>query len=139
MRLDYGEVKEKALDRLRHKIDKNFQRLAKLWPADPRDPRDEKKRIELAKGGLLADAYRWVLDNPDFNRWRQLSESRLLWIKGDPGKGKTMLLCGIINELERPITVNGGNLAYYFCQAADSRINNATSVLRGLIYPFSHM
>ncbi|KAK4207227.1 vegetative incompatibility protein HET-E-1, partial [Rhypophila decipiens] len=64
--------------------------------------------------------YRWVFDNPDFNRWRQLAESRLLWIKGDPGKGKTMLLCGIINELERPITVNGGNLAYFFCQAADS-------------------
>ncbi|KAK4441872.1 heterokaryon incompatibility protein-domain-containing protein, partial [Podospora aff. communis PSN243] len=134
MRLDYGEGKEKAFDRLRHKIDKNYQRLAKLWPADPRDPRDEKKRIELAKGGLLADAYRWVFDNPDFNRWRQLSESRLLWIKGDPGKGKTMLLCGIINELERPVTVNGGNLAYFFCQATDSRINNATAVLRGLIY-----
>ncbi|KAK4205936.1 heterokaryon incompatibility protein-domain-containing protein, partial [Rhypophila decipiens] len=108
--------------------------LAKLWSADPRDPRHEKERIELAKGGLLADAYRWVFDNPDFKRWRQLSESRLLWIKGDPGKGKTMLLCGVINELERPITVNGGNLAYFFCQATDSRINNATSVLRGLIY-----
>ncbi|KAM7209854.1 Heterokaryon incompatibility protein (HET) domain containing protein [Rhypophila decipiens] len=130
----YGEGKEKAFDRLQEKIDKNSHRLAKLWPADPRDPRHEKERIELAKGGLLADAYRWVFDNPDFKRWRQLSESRLLWIKGDPGKGKTMLLCGIINELERPITVNGGNLAYFFCQATDSRINNATSVLRGLIY-----
>ncbi|KAM7215276.1 NACHT domain containing protein [Rhypophila decipiens] len=130
----YGEGKEKAFDRLQEKIDKNSHCLAKLWPADPQDPRDEKKRIELAKGGLLADAYRWVFDNPDFKRWRQLAESRLLWIKGDPGKGKTMLLCGIINELERPITVNGGNLAYFFCQATDSRINNATSVLRGLIY-----
>ncbi|KAM7190941.1 hypothetical protein V8F33_009174 [Rhypophila sp. PSN 637] len=130
----YGEGKEKAFDRLQEKIDKNSHRLAKLWPADPRDPRHEKERIELAKGGLLADAYRWVFDNPDFKRWRQLSESRLLWIKGDPGKGKTMLLCGIINELERPITVNGGNLAYFFCQATDSRINNATSVLRGLLY-----
>ncbi|KAM7195031.1 Heterokaryon incompatibility protein (HET) domain containing protein [Rhypophila sp. PSN 637] len=130
----YGEGKEKAFDRLQEKINKNSHRLIKLWPADPRDPRDEKKRIELAKGGLLADAYRWVFDNPDFNRWRQLAESRLLWIKGDPGKGKTMLLCGIINELERPIAINGGNLAYFFCQATDPRINNGTSVLRGLIY-----
>ncbi|KAM7210451.1 NACHT domain containing protein [Rhypophila decipiens] len=130
----YGEGGQKALKRLRDKIHEDYLCLAKLWSADPRDPRHEKERIELAKGGLLADAYRWVFDNPDFKRWRQLSESRLLWIKGDPGKGKTMLLCGIINELERPITVNGGNLAYFFCQAADSRINNATSVLRGLIY-----
>ncbi|KAM7182619.1 NACHT domain containing protein [Rhypophila sp. PSN 637] len=130
----YGEGGQKALKRLRDKIHEDYLCLAKLWSADPRDPRHEKERIELAKGGLLADAYRWVFDNPDFKRWRQLSESRLLWIKGDPGKGKTMLLCGIINELERPITVNGGNLAYFFYQATDSRINNATSVLRGLIY-----
>ncbi|KAM7208990.1 NACHT domain containing protein [Rhypophila decipiens] len=130
----YGERRQKALKRLRDKIDEDYLCLAKLWSTEPRDPRVEKKRIELAKGGLLVDAYRWVFDNPDFNRWRQLSESRLLWIKGDPGKGKTMLLCGIINELERPITINGGNLAYFFCQATDSRINNATSVVRGLIY-----
>ncbi|KAM7216074.1 HET domain containing protein [Rhypophila decipiens] len=130
----YGEGKEKAFKRLQDKFQEDYRALAKLWSTEPRDPRVEKKRIELAKGGLLVDAYRWVFDNPDFNRWRSSPESRLLWIKGDPGKGKTMLLCGIINELERPITVNGGNLAYFFCQATDSRINNATSVLRGLIY-----
>ncbi|GAB1311808.1 hypothetical protein MFIFM68171_02018 [Madurella fahalii] len=139
----YGEGKEKAFDRLQEKIDKNSHRLAKLWSTDPRsanprDPRVEKERIELVKGGLLADAYRWVFDNPDFNRWRQLPESRLLWIKGDPGKGKTMLLCGLIDELERPVIADGGNLAYFFCQATDSRINNATAVLRGLIYLLAH-
>lgn len=130
----YGEGKEKAFDRLQEKIDKNSHRLAKLWSAGPRDPRVEKERIELAKGGLLVDAYHWVFDNPDFNGWHQLPESRLLWIKGDPGKGKTMLLCGIIDELERPVIADGGNLAYFFCQATDSRINNATAVLRGVIY-----
>ncbi|KAK4143612.1 NACHT domain-containing protein [Dichotomopilus funicola] len=130
----YGEGKAKAFDRLQEKIEKNVHRLAKLWSADPRDPRVEKKGIELAKGGLLANAYRWVFDNHDFNRWRYQTESRLLWIKGDPGKGKTMLLCGIIDELERPVIADGGNLAYFFCQATDSRINNATAVLRGIIY-----
>jgi hypothetical protein len=100
------------------------------------DPRDDKTRIQRTKGGLLQDSYRWVLDNPDFQRWRDHSESRLLWIKGDPGKGKTMLLCGIINELDRdgPTDVCHRNVAYFFCQATDSRINNATAVLRGLIY-----
>ena len=65
------------------------------------DPRHDKKRIEETKGGLLADLYRWVLHNDDFQRWRDDGQSPLLWIKGDPGKGKTMLLCGIINELEK--------------------------------------
>ncbi|KAK3947045.1 NACHT domain-containing protein [Pseudoneurospora amorphoporcata] len=134
----YGEGRPKALKRLQDKVHENYLCLAKLWPTGPREPHVEKERIEQAKGGLLANAYRWVFDNPDFNRWRQLRESRLLWIKGDPGKGKTMLLCGIIDELERRVIADGGNLAYFFCQATDSRINNATAVLRGLIYLLAH-
>ncbi|KAK3950875.1 hypothetical protein QBC32DRAFT_315464 [Pseudoneurospora amorphoporcata] len=51
------------------KVYEDYLCLAKLWSTDPRDPYVEKERIELAKGGLLADAYRWVFDNPDFNRW----------------------------------------------------------------------
>lgn len=47
-----------------------------------------------------------------------------------------MLLCGITNQLERGINADGHchNLAYFFCQATDSRINDATTMLRGLIY-----
>ncbi|KAK4196096.1 vegetative incompatibility protein HET-E-1 [Triangularia verruculosa] len=100
------------------------------------DPRDDKARIERTKGGLLQDSYRWVLDNPEFQQWRNHPTSRLLWIKGDPGKGKTMLLCGIINELGRDTSADAcrRNVAYFFCQATDSRINNTTAVLHGLIY-----
>jgi hypothetical protein len=97
------------------------------------DPRADKARIEQTKGGLLADAYKWVLGNDEFRRWRDDENSRLLWIKGDPGKGKTMLLCGIIHELEKSVG-NTGLLSYFFCQATDTRINSAAAVLRGLIY-----
>ncbi|KAF2476795.1 WD40 repeat-like protein [Lindgomyces ingoldianus] len=97
------------------------------------DPCHDKERIEKTKGGLLEDSYRWILQNPDFQRWRDDDQSRLLWIKGDPGKGKTMLLCGIINELNKPMTKTG-QLSFFFCQATDSRINSATAVLRGLLY-----
>ncbi|KAJ5875197.1 uncharacterized protein N7473_012544 [Penicillium subrubescens] len=96
-------------------------------------PHDDKDRIEQTNGGLLIDSYRWILDNEQFKQWQDNQSSRLLWIKGDPGKGKTMLLCGIINELTRSIGDNA-NLAFFFCQATDVRINSATAVLRGLIY-----
>ncbi|KAL2138289.1 hypothetical protein VTI28DRAFT_7153 [Corynascus sepedonium] len=96
------------------------------------DPRQDKKRIEQTKGGLLVDSYRWVLNNTEFQRWRDDGQSRLLWIKGDPGKGKTMLLCGIINELKSASA--SSLLSFFFCQATDTSINNATAVLRGLIY-----
>jgi hypothetical protein len=44
-----------------------------------------------------------------------------------------MLLCGIINELERSMA-KSDLLSYFFYQAADSRINNPTAMLRGLAY-----
>ncbi|KAK1241360.1 hypothetical protein MKX08_001334 [Trichoderma sp. CBMAI-0020] len=95
------------------------------------DPRDDKTRIEETKGNLLRDSYCWILDHDDFQMWRNDPQCRLLWIKGDPGKGKTMLLCGIINELE---VLKACCLSYFFCQATEARLRSATAVLRGLIY-----
>lgn len=95
------------------------------------DPSDDKKRIEQTKGGLLQESYTWVLGNLEYQQWLDSEDSRLLWIKGDPGKGKTMLLCGIINELSsRP----GHCVCYFFCQATDQQLNNASAALRGLIF-----
>ncbi|KAK4141539.1 WD40-repeat-containing domain protein [Dichotomopilus funicola] len=96
------------------------------------DPREDKVRIELDKGGLLRESYHWVLSHVDFLRWRNDRHAHLLWIKGDPGKGKTMLLCGIIDELKA--TALTANISFFFCQATHARINTATAVLRGLIY-----
>ncbi|WYZ42120.1 hypothetical protein EsH8_V_001015 [Colletotrichum jinshuiense] len=96
------------------------------------DPRDDKERIERTKGGLLRESFDWILDHDDFRRWHEHGQSRLLWIKGDPGKGKTMLACGIISELEkRPEDIV---LSYFFCQATDVSLNSATCVVRGLLY-----
>ncbi|TGJ70665.1 hypothetical protein EYR41_002698 [Orbilia oligospora] len=99
------------------------------------DPRLDKERIESTKGGLFDDYYKWILDNPDFKKWRSDDQYHILWISGDPGKGKTMLLCGIVNELKRDNSAaDGFYLSYFFCQGTDARINNATAVLRGLIF-----
>lgn len=44
-----------------------------------------------------------------------------------------MLLCGIIEDLKKTPGENS-NLGYFFCQATDSRINSASSVVAGLIF-----
>lgn len=79
-----------------------------------------------------------MLENAAYQQWRRTENTQVLWIKGDPGKGKTMLLCGIIDELtalEHSTNQQPGVLvSYFFCEAADARSNDATSVLRGLIY-----
>jgi hypothetical protein len=127
----YGEGAEEAFGRLHDKIRKLEECLRDLRPTDPRK---DKERIEEAKGGLLEGSYRWVLDNASFQQWLNGPHSRLLWVKGDPGKGKTMLLCGIIDELQKTTAARAACVSYFFCQATDSRINSATAVLRGLLY-----
>lgn len=97
------------------------------------NPHDDKDRIEGDKGGLLKDSYRWILGHDDFKQWQNDPESQLLWIKGDPGKGKTMLLCGIINELAASTADDTTTISFFFCQAAIPDINNATAALRGLL------
>lgn len=97
------------------------------------NPRHDKNRIEKDKGGLLKGAYSWILDHDNFKQWHNQKHSQLLWIKGDPGKGKTMLLCGIVKELTEsaPDTTI---ISFFFCQATHTQLNNATAVLRGLIF-----
>ncbi|KAJ5348537.1 uncharacterized protein N7506_001790 [Penicillium brevicompactum] len=97
------------------------------------DPHHDKDRIQNTNGGLFKDSYCWILDNEEFQQWQNNQSNCLLWIRGDPGKGKTMLLCGIIDELTR-LFGDTANISFFFCQATDVRINNATAVLRGLIY-----
>jgi NACHT domain len=97
------------------------------------NPNDDMTRIERTKGGLLDNLYVWILRHRDFTNWRNEDKTRLLWIRGDPGKGKTMLLIGVIRELQKSIHPMG-LLSYFFCQGTDSRLNNATAVLRGLMY-----
>ena len=43
-----------------------------------------------------------------------------------------MLMCGIIDELNK--AADRCRITYFFCQAADARLNNALAVVKGLIY-----
>jgi hypothetical protein len=120
------------------------------------DPRQDRARIEGDKDKLRKDCYAWILEDASFQQWRTQTDSRLLWINGDPGKGKTMMTMGVIDELSRAdravsplntmstvlarlglgslISSEPPLLAYFFCQNTRPELNNAISVLRGLIY-----
>ncbi|KAI9370261.1 WD40-repeat-containing domain protein [Aspergillus egyptiacus] len=101
------------------------------------DPRDDKLRIEQAKGGL----------HSLFQKWRCDEQTSALWIRGDAGKGKTMLMIAIIDELTKSMDgssrVDGAPvLSYFLCQGTDARLNNAASVrptlLRHLREKYDH-
>ena len=94
------------------------------------DPDLDKRRIEAVKGGLLKLSYEWILRNSKFTQW--LKQGGLLWINAGPGKGKTMLTCGIINELRASCSTRP--VIFYFCEAANNDNNTAAAILRGLLY-----
>jgi hypothetical protein len=111
------------------------------------DPREDRARIEGDKDRLLRGCYAWILDDDSFQQWRTQNASRLLWIRGDPGKGKTMMTMGAIDELSQPrpshetileAPVLSDNptplVSFFFCQSTIPALNNAVSVLRGLVY-----
>ncbi|KAF5848985.1 hypothetical protein GGP41_010115 [Bipolaris sorokiniana] len=116
------------------------------------DPREDRTRIEDGKDKLLRDCYIWILEDRNFQQWRSQGGPRLLWIKGDPGKGKTMMTMGLIAELSQGYKIRSPSwtvskvlyklklgfepclVAYFFCQNTRPEINSAVSVLRGLIY-----
>ena len=99
----------------------------------------EIESLQKRKDQLLEDSYKWILDNQeykDFTDWHHGNTKRLLWIKGDAGKGKTMLLIGIVTELSDELNTqfDKSHLSYFFCQGTNDRLNTATAILRGLIW-----
>ncbi len=100
------------------------------------DPRVDKVRIEASKDTLLKDSYAWILNDLNFLGWWDNNDIWLLWIKGDPGKGKTIVMIAFVAELSRRLKSKprSGILSYFFCQSTDPKLNNAVSDLKSLIY-----
>jgi hypothetical protein len=71
----YGEGSKKAFKRLEKEIGKLEECLRDLRLTNPRH---HKRHIEHIKGGLLEASYYWILDNDDFQTWRNGEQSRLL-------------------------------------------------------------
>ncbi|EAQ91099.1 hypothetical protein CHGG_03034 [Chaetomium globosum CBS 148.51] len=105
------------------------------------DPQHDMERIEKSKDELLDDAYKWILRTPEYTAFTSWDDSgsdrpprRLLWIKGHAGTGKTMLMIGLIRQLsDQPVALSPA-LSFFFCQGTHTALNNATAVLRSLIW-----
>ncbi|RDW65283.1 hypothetical protein BP5796_09975 [Coleophoma crateriformis] len=100
------------------------------------DPRVDKRRIEANKDRLLEGSCSWVAQDTAFQSWWAQDDPQLLWIHGDAGKGKTMMMLALYAEISRRIEQSDPEavVVYFFCQNTDPRLNNAAAVLRGLIF-----
>ncbi|CAN9211493.1 unnamed protein product [Alternaria alternata] len=93
---------------------------------------------EDAKGTRVEGTCEWITHNASYRAWLNSDgdgDTRLLWISGGPGKGKTMMSVFLTEELERYTAhIHNAKLAYFFCSAADEKRNTAVAVLRGLVH-----
>jgi hypothetical protein len=120
--------------------DQDTECLRDLFVMDPLDDMDHIQKEQKEK--LFDDAHKWIFDTSEYARFTNWSidkpvkqSSRLLWIKGPAGTGKTMLLIGIISQLSGQSAVLSPKISHFFCQrTTDKEHKNATDVLKCLIW-----
>ena len=102
------------------------------------DPTDDMQMIANKKDKLLESTDSWMLNDTTYLKWLNNDRSRVLWLHGSPGKGKTMLAIALIEELSKRIQQIGNSprqaLVYFFCDNQDDRRRTASLILRGIIY-----
>lgn len=102
------------------------------------NPIDDRAEVETDKPPLVTKACEWVLKHTTFESWLGSdNESRLLWISGASGMGKTMMSIFLLKELENGHVsrdLQRGLILFYFVDKRNDKRNNAVSILRGLIH-----
>ena len=98
------------------------------------DPQDDLEAIRTAKGDRVDGTCEWILTHEQYRSWLVEDDSRLLWLSGAPGIGKTMISNFLVEELT-PIAERTPQmtLAYYFCDDKRQERRTATAIIRGLL------
>lgn len=91
-----------------------------------------KIRLKEKKDKVLYHSFQWILNDSKYTTWKDGIDVALLWIKGGPGKGKTMMSIGMIEELARSLK-ESATVIYFFCQNADYELNTVEAIVKGLI------
>ena len=72
--------------------------------------------MEGSKDTLLRDCYLWILESEELKKWRGETGNTSLWIRGDPGKGKTMLMMALVRELSKQFKGTDTAVIFFFCR-----------------------
>ena len=98
------------------------------------DSQVDRESLMSRKGTRAAGTCEWITQNENYMSWLH-GGTRLLWISGGPGKGKTMLSIFLTEELERMTRdMKDAGVAFCFCSHQDEKRNTAEAILRGLLY-----
>ncbi|GAM41446.1 hypothetical protein TCE0_042r14574 [Talaromyces pinophilus] len=129
-----GQIREISMKHhIQEKVDIFHKRLQAIRHVDPKSIAGTiYKRKEMP----IADLYEWIFETDVFKafaKWGDEDASRRLWISGQAGTGKTMLLLGTIKRIQADGLFQNGReeppaLIYFFCQANDDQLNNGAAL-----------
>lgn len=114
--------------------------------AEPRIPIpvDHRRKLEDKKGKVLSGTCGWLHNHTTFKTFISSDNDDILWIHGNPGKGKSMLALSLIDQLassETPIkmlkdvaVVNMPICCYFFFAYDDDRIRTPVALMRSILY-----
>jgi ankyrin repeat protein len=77
----------------------------------------------------------WILSHPAYLTWIAAEETRLLWVTGEPGCGKTMLSAYLTDHLRlNHSTAPKPQVFFFFCDDKIKSQRDANAILRGILY-----
>ncbi|KAH9931798.1 uncharacterized protein B0H18DRAFT_67400 [Fomitopsis serialis] len=94
-------------------------------------PMDSEEKYRRSLNLRVKGSGQWVLRHATFKSWYN-SVSSILWINGNPGSGKTILVSSVIKgilKFEEPDEA----LAFHFCDFSDAVTTDPVEVLRALL------
>ncbi|KAL4898836.1 hypothetical protein BDW74DRAFT_184337 [Aspergillus multicolor] len=98
------------------------------------DPESNRQDILDDPQGILDECCAWIRDDPVYIGWQEGQKPRVLWVRGDPGQGKTVLLATVCRDLCNAAGSAGeAYVSYFFCHKSDLKFKTAANVLRGII------
>ncbi|KAJ7439213.1 hypothetical protein FB451DRAFT_1570045 [Mycena latifolia] len=74
----------------------------------------------------------WFLESDVYLRWRKNTPS-VLWCRGKPGVGKSILSSVVLQDLDLSATAKGSIVLHYFCDFAAGKQQTATLILQSLM------
>ena len=120
--------KKTPLDKAKELFEENVKRL------EPNNNLAE-LALEKHKSRREKDTCNWIFELEEYKNWLSSTESRLLWVSGVGGLGKSILMSTVIDALQEMCKEDKDCSAqYFFCSAGDDSTRKVAKIKKQLLY-----